>query len=79
MAYIGAVKYGFNGGSGTNLAMLHVQTMLHIPLTNYVPSLYRPHQLRLFALWLIAILCISGVTCLLARNDGGKGATGNGG
>ena len=69
MAYIGAQKFGFNGGSGTNLAMLHVQNILHIPITEYVPSLYRPHQLRLFALWLVGMLCITGVTYLLGRNS----------
>ncbi len=73
MGYIGAQKFGFNGGSGTNLAMLHVQNILHIPITSYVPSLYRAHQLRLFALWLAAIVCITGITYLLGRNNKGKG------
>lgn len=72
MAYIGAEKFGFNGGSGTNLAMLHVQNILHIPITNYIPSLYRPHQLRLFALWLAAIICITGITYFVGCNSRNK-------
>ncbi len=67
VAYIGAQKLGFNSGKGTSLAMLHLQDLIHIPITDYVPSVYRPHQLHLFALWLAGMLCITAITYLLGR------------
>lgn len=67
VAYIGAQKLGFNSGKGTSLAMLHLQNLTHIPITSYVPSVYRPHQLSLFAFWIAGMICITGITCMLGR------------
>lgn len=67
VAYIGAKAQGFNGGRGRSLAMLHLQEIIRIPFTSYIPSMYMPQQKRLFAVWIAGSLALTLVIYLLAR------------
>jgi hypothetical protein len=66
-AYIGAIKFGFNGGHGQSLAMAHLEKIIHIHFTRYIPSLYLPHQTKLFLLWAIGAACLTLLTLLFAN------------
>ena len=46
---------GFNVGKGQNETLIYLQTLLHMHrhhLTDYLPSLFLPHQTRLFVAWI---------------------------
>ncbi len=55
------VLHGFNSGVGRNRTLVGIQVFNH-RITNYLPSVFLPHQERLFAIW-IGIFII--VTLLL--------------
>jgi hypothetical protein len=53
---------GFNSGSGRNQTIMDIQVFSH-SITSYLPSVFLPHQTRLFMLWIgvfaaIALLLI---------------------
>ena len=67
LAYFGAVGQGFNWDSGHNEGLLHLEQLVHLPLTQYVPSVYRLHQASLFLIWLTLWLCLTFAIVLLGR------------
>ncbi len=42
---------GFNSGSGSNRTLVYIQVLNH-SITKYLPSVYLPHQTRLFVVWI---------------------------
>lgn len=67
LAYIRAYQFGFNGGHGKSLAMAHLEQIIHIHFTRYIPSLYLPHQTKIFLLWAIGAACLTLATLLFTR------------